>query len=93
MDALIDGTLNDGETLMFSELYDAILNGTSWHKPDHYYLLHDFADCLDKKLKVNKDYKDKYAFFRKCWQNIANAGRFSSDRTVLEYAKEIWKIK
>lgn len=93
MDALIDGTLSDGDTLMFSELYDAILNGTSWHKPDHYYLLHDFADCLDKKLKVNKDYKDKYAFFRKCWQNIANAGRFSSDRTVLEYAKEIWKIK
>ena len=56
-------------------------------------VLHDFADCLDKKIKVNKDYKDKYAFFRKCWQNIANAGRFSSDRTVLEYAKEIWKIK
>ena len=93
MDALIDGTLSDGDTLMFSELYDAILNGTSWHKPDHYYLLHDFSDCLDKKLKVNRDYKDKYAFFRKCWQNIANAGRFSSDRTVLEYAKEIWKIK
>lgn len=93
MDALIDGTLNDGDTLMFSELYDAILNGASWHKPDHYFVLHDFADCLDKKLKVNKDYKDSYAFFRKCWQNVANSGRFSSDRTVLEYAKEIWKIK
>lgn len=93
MDALIDGTLSDGDTLMFSELYDAILNGASWHKADHYFVLHDFADCLDKKLKVNKDYKDKYTFFRKCWLNISAAGRFSSDRTVMEYAKDIWKIK
>lgn len=93
MDALIDGTLNDGDTLMFSEIYDAILNGAPWHKADHYFILHDFADCLDKKLKLNNDYKDKYSFLRKCWINLSNAGGFSSDRTVTEYAKEIWKIK
>ncbi len=93
MDALIDGTLNDGDSRMFSELYDAILSGTSWHKADHYFVLYDFADCMDKKIKVNNDYKDKYSFLRKCWLNLSNAGVFSSDRTVSQYAKEIWKIK
>lgn len=93
LDALVDGTLDDGDNLMFSELYDALLNGATWHKADHYYLLGDFADCLDKKLKVNRDYKNKTAFYRKCLMNIANAGRFSSDRTIKEYANEIWHIK
>lgn len=92
LDALIDGTLNDGDTLMFAELYDALLNGTDWHKADHYYLLHDFNDCMDKKLKVNRDYKDRYGFYKKCWLNMCNAGVFSSDRTVKEYAKDIWNF-
>lgn len=93
LDALVDGTLDDGGTGMFKELYDAILKGASWHKPDHYYLLLDFNDFLDKKLRVNSDYKDKYAFAKKCWMNMCNAGKFSSDRTIAEYAKDIWKIK
>ena len=93
LDTLIDGTFDDGGTGMFKELYDAILKGASWHKPDHYYLLLDFEDFMDKKLKCNRDYKDKYAFAKKEWLNMCNAGKFSSDRTIREYAKDIWKIK
>ena len=93
LDALIDGTLSDGGTGIFKELYDAILEGASWHKPDHYYLLLDFADFLKTKIKLNRDYTDRFAFAKKQWLNMCNAGKFSSDRTIKEYAKDIWKIK
>ena len=43
--------------------------------------------------KANADYKDKLAFAKKCWLNIANAGKFSSDRTIKDYAENIWKIE
>jgi starch phosphorylase len=90
LDTLVDGTFDDEHTGMFKELYDAILNGASWHKADHYYLLLDFIPYCDTKLKVNRDYSDLYAFRRKCFLNTANAGKFSSDRAVKEYAMDVW---
>jgi len=90
VDTLVDGTLDDGGTGMFQELYTSILEGASWHKPDHYYLLEDFLSYCEAKLQVNRDYADIYAFRRKCFINTANAGKFSSDRTIRDYAKEIW---
>lgn len=92
LNALIDGTLDDGNTGIFKELYDSILKGASWHKPDHYYLLLDFNDYLETKKKVNSDFKNKREFYRKCWLNMCNAGKFSSDRTVKEYARDIWHL-
>ncbi len=90
LDALVDGTLKDNRTKIFKELYDSILKGASWHEPDHYYLLLDFNDYLETKKRVNADYKNKKEFYKKCWLNMCNAGKFSSDRTIKEYAKEIW---
>lgn len=92
LDALVDGTLNDGKTRIFKELYDSILKGASWHKPDHYYLLLDFNDYVEAKKQVNADYKNKKEFYKKCWLNMCNAGKFSSDRTIKQYAEEIWHI-
>ncbi|MBQ8869610.1 MAG: glycogen/starch/alpha-glucan phosphorylase [Oscillospiraceae bacterium] len=93
LDALIDGTLSDDGSGMFEELYTALLKGASWHKADHYYLLYDFDSYLKAKIEANRCYQDRYAFLKKGWLNMCNAGRFSSDRTIKEYAKEIWKIK
>lgn len=92
LDSLIDGTLNDGNTKIFKELYTSLLEGASWHEPDHYFLLLDFDDYVKTKIRVNNDCKDKTAFYRKCWLNMCNAGRFSSDRTIKEYCKDIWHI-
>ena len=92
LDALVDGTLKDNRTKIFIELYDSILKGASWHDPDHYYLLLDFNDYLETKKRVNADYKNKREFYKKCWLNMCNAGKFSSDRTIKEYANEIWHI-
>ncbi len=93
LDALVDGTLKDGKTKIFKELYASILEGASWHEPDHYYLLLDFNDYVETKKRVNADYKTKKEFYKKCWLNMCNAGKFSSDRTIKEYAKDIWHIK
>ena len=91
VDTLIDGTLSDDGTGLFKELYTSLLDGASWHKADHYYLLLDLMDYCDTKLRVNKDYSDTIAFRKKCFMNTANAGKFSSDRTILDYARDIWE--
>ncbi len=92
LDSLINGTLSDDGSGCFRELYDAILFGTSWHKADHYFILHDFMSYQEAKQRVNKDYKNKSEFSKKCLLNTLNAGKFSSDRTIKGYAEDIWKI-
>ena len=98
LDKLIDGTFSDGgvpsnEEGSFKELYKALTDGASWHVPDHYYVLGDLNSYVEAKLKANADYKEELAFARKCWLNIAHAGKFSSDRTIKDYAENIWGVK
>ncbi len=91
--SLIDGTVDDEGTGIFKELYFSLLDGASWHKPDNYYLLGDLESYVEAKLKLNADYKNnKNEFYKKCWINMASAGKFSSDRTIKDYAENIWKI-
>ncbi len=90
---LIDGTVDDGGTGVFRELYFSLMDGASWHRPDNYHLIGDLESYVEAKLKLNKDYTDKFAFAKKCWMNMACSGKFSSDRTIAGYAKEIWKIE
>ena len=90
LDTLIDGTFDDCGSGMFAELYHAILDGASWHQPDHYFLLLDFERYCDARMLANKEYKDETAFAKKCFINMANAGKFSSDRSIKQYADEIW---
>ena len=93
LDALINGTLNDGGSGIFRELHDSIVYGASWHRPDQYFLLLDFERYLEAKKQVARDYKDSLVFAKKRWMNICNSGKFSSDRTIAEYAKDIWHIE
>lgn len=93
LDALINGTLNDGGSGVFRELHDSIVYGASWHRPDQYFLLLDFERYLEAKKQVARDYKDQLTFAKKRWMNICNSGKFSSDRTIAEYAKDIWQIE
>ncbi len=92
LDTLIDGTISDDGFGYFKELYDAILEGTAWHRADHYFLLLDLLPYVEAKLRVNRDYADRLSFGRKCLYNVASAGKFSSDRTVKQYAEEIWHL-
>ncbi len=92
INTLVDGTFNDGDTGMFGELYNSLINGTSWHKPDNYFLLADLEGYVDTKLRALYDYKNREVFSKKCWMNVACSGKFSSDRTVKQYAEELWKL-
>ena len=96
IDTLIDGTFSDGGRHgegSFAELHNSLVNGASWHHPDHYFILLDLPSYVEAKIKVNEDYADREAFGKKCLMNVANAGHFSSDRTILQYAKDLWKVK
>ncbi|MCC5909602.1 MAG: glycogen/starch/alpha-glucan phosphorylase [Clostridiaceae bacterium] len=93
VDTLIDGTFDDGGTGMFEELHDALLKGAHWHKADHYFLLKDFENYREAQNKVDTAYRDELTWARKCWINMVSAGKFSSDRTIEEYARDIWKIE
>ena len=92
--SLIDGTVSDGGSGDFRELYTSLLDGASWHKPDNYYLLGDIESYVETKLRCGRDYSaDRLAFARKQWMNMCNAGKFSSDRTIADYAANIWNVK
>ncbi|MBR4510291.1 MAG: glycogen/starch/alpha-glucan phosphorylase [Ruminococcus sp.] len=92
--SLIDGTVSDGGSGDFRELYMSLLDGASWHAPDHYYLLGDIRSYVETKLRCISDYgSDRTAFAAKQWLNMCNAGKFSSDRTIADYAENIWGIK
>ena len=91
INTLVDGTVPTDEAQ--KELFHALLDGTNWHKADHYFLLLDYASYMDAKLRVNRDYADRLNFGRKCLMNIASGGKFSSDRTIRQYAEEIWHVE
>ena len=90
IETLVDGTVPTDDAQ--KELYTSLLDGASWHKADHYYILLDYASYLDAKLQANRDYADRKTFGRKCLMNVASAAKFSADRTICQYAEEIWHI-
>jgi len=70
----------------FEDIYYELLRG------DEYFLLKDFGGYADAHERACRTFVDKSDWFKKCAINIAKAGFFSSDRTIAEYAEEIWKI-
>ena len=90
IDTLVDGTVPTDDDQR--ELYHSLLDGAAWHKADHYFVLLDYASYIDTKLKANADYADRLNFGRKCLLNIASGAKFSSDRTIAQYAAEIWHV-
>jgi glycogen phosphorylase len=88
VDTLINGTLDDGGTGYFEDLYNALLE-----ERDQYYLLADYELFCKAEEKVFEDYKNEKLWAQKCFANLYSSGVFSSDRTIKQYADEIWNIK
>lgn len=94
LDSLINGTFTIGEeSSLFQELYDSLLYGSDGNNPDTYFILKDFEPYRQAQEKINQLYKNKEIWSKMMLANIAQCGKFSSDRTIREYAKEIWNIK
>lgn len=93
VDALIDVSFDYTGDEDMQELYTSLMRGASWHQADNYFVLKDFEAYRAKQMEVDQAFRDKKAWARKCWMNMCNASKFSSDRTILEYAKDIWSIE
>lgn len=93
VDQLGDGTFDDDHKGIFRELQTSLLYGVDGSRPDVYFLLRDFDSYREAQTRIDNAYKNKKDWARKALINIANAGKFSSDRTIMEYAREIWNIK
>jgi starch phosphorylase len=87
LDALSAGTFSPGEPGLFRPIVDSLLNGG-----DPYLVLADFAAYLACQEEVDRTYADTERWTRMAILNVARTGKFSSDRTIREYAEEIWRI-
>lgn len=92
VDSLLSGELSDNDSFMLLDIYNELINHQDGSRPDQYYVLEDFESYKKAHEKINKDYRNSLDWARKCLINIANSGFFSSDRTIKEYANEIWKL-
>jgi starch phosphorylase len=93
MNQLIDGTYNREAFDLFKELYDSLMFGVEGNLPDQYFVLKDFPDYIEAQKKISEAYLDQPKWHRMALMNIAASGKFSSDRTIAEYSREIWNIK
>lgn len=88
IDMIESGYFSPSEPRVFQPIVDALL-----HRGDRFMLMADFAAYVSCQEKVSKAYQDTEAWTRMSILNVARMGKFSSDRTVQEYAREIWGIK
>ncbi|MCY8826521.1 glycogen phosphorylase GlgP [Bacillus atrophaeus] len=86
-DQLINGFF-EGEADEFESIYDSLLPHN-----DEYFVLKDFSSYLDAQERIQSDYRDRRKWSERSIENIAHSGYFSSDRTIREYAEDIWGIK
>ena len=89
---LVDGTY-DPTHQEFKELYDSLVYGVEGQRPDVYYVLADFDSYCAAQEKVAALYENRELWAKKVLLNIARCGKFSSDRTIEDYVRDIWKIK
>jgi glycogen phosphorylase len=87
LEQLINGFFNEDDN-EFEAIYDSLLS-----QNDQYFVLRDFASYIDTQSRIDKDYLMRNDWFSRSLTNIAQSGHFSSDRTIKQYAKEIWGIK
>lgn len=90
LNCLINGTF-DPDPELFRELYDALLNGCGG-RADEYFVLEDYADYARAHWEIDRAYRDGEKWAKMAICNTAKSGKFSSDRTIRQYAAEIWEL-
>ena len=88
MDSLTSGLFTPGED---KNLFVPIFQNIMFR--DYYMLLGDFEAYLSAQDRISADYMNHYGWAKKALINIARSGKFSIDRTVMEYARDIWHVK
>ena len=89
---LINGTYSH-DTELFRDLYNSLLNTNCTQYADTYFVLADFRSYVQAQERVMQAYKDERQWAKSAILNVANVGKFSSDRTIEEYVQDIWHLK
>ncbi|MDR1018438.1 MAG: glycogen/starch/alpha-glucan phosphorylase [Lachnospiraceae bacterium] len=92
VDQLIDGTYSNGDANMFRDLYNSLLQKQGNGMADVYFILKDFKSYDEARRKAIETYKDKGKWAKMALLNTASSGKFSSDRTIKEYVRDIWHL-
>ena len=92
VDQLVDGTYALGDTEMYRDIYNSLLNTYSSDRADMYFILKDFRAYVEAQQRVETAYRDTDKWASMALLNTASCGKFTSDRTIQEYAKEIWGL-
>lgn len=93
LEQLVDGTYANGNKELFKEIYISLLDGLGYEKADVYFTLKDFRSYAEAHERVNEAYKNKKAWAKMALLNTANTGKFSSDRTIEDYVRDIWHLE
>ncbi len=88
---LINGTYAPDDSERFREIYDS-LTSNKYGRADTYFILKDFKSYAKAQSKVEAAYRDETGWAKSAILNVANVGKFSSDRTIEEYVQDIWKL-
>ena len=89
---LINGFYAPDDPERFRPIYDSLLNTNCTDRADRYFILKDFKSYAEAQKRVGEKYKDEKAWAKSAILNVANVGKFSSDRTIQEYVDDIWKL-
>ncbi len=89
---LINGFYSPDNPELFRPLYNSLLNTEETQFADTYFVLADFRSYAEAQQKVEEAYRDEEGWAKKAMLNVANVGKFSSDRTIEEYVKDIWHL-
>jgi len=92
VDQMVDGTYSNGDTEMYRDLYNSLLNNQGGARADMYFILKDFRSYADAQARAMEAYKDKEKWAKMALKNTACCGKFSADRTIQEYVDDIWHL-
>ena len=92
VDQLVEGTYSNGDTEMYRDLYNSLLNNQGGSRADMYFILKDFRSYADAQARAMEAYKDKEKWAKMALKNTACCGKFSADRTIQEYVDDIWHL-
>ena len=90
---LINGYYSPQDPELFRDIYNSLLNTKNSAKADTYFILKDFRSYAEAQRRVEAAYRDENWWARAAMLNTASAGKFSSDRTIEEYVRDIWHLE
>ena len=90
---LINGYYSPQDPELFRDIYNSLLNTQSSDRADTYFILKDFRSYAEAHKKIDQAYRDEKWWARTAMLNTASSGKFSSDRTIEEYVRDIWHLK